>query len=78
MSFILDPDFTMENSLSYVIVCGFFATTVHQRIIFVFLVRTKLVYNSVNVLDFSLQYSWRDLKRKNGYLNYVEWRVSRY
>ena len=33
----------MEKSLSYVIFCWFFATTAPQRIIFMFLVPTKLV-----------------------------------
>ena len=34
-------DLTMENTLSHVIFCWFFATTTHQRIIFMFLVKTS-------------------------------------
>ena len=33
----------MENSLSYVIFSWFLASTTHQQIIFMFLVKTKLV-----------------------------------
>ena len=57
------PDFTMENSQSYVFFCWFFATTAHQRIIFMVLVKTILVQNSVKVSDFSLQYSCRKSKK---------------
>ena len=52
----------MENSLSYVIFCWSFATAAHQRIIFMVLVKTKLVKNSVKVSEFSLQYSRRKSK----------------
>ena len=38
------PDFTMENSLSYVIFCWFFVTTSHQRIIFMFLDKISLKF----------------------------------
>ena len=69
------PDFTMENSLSYVIFCWFFATTAYQRIIFIFLVRTKLVKNSVKVSYFSSQFPGKNCKKKICYFNYVKRRV---
>ena len=37
----MPPDFAMENSLSYVIFCRFFATSAHQRIIFMVPVKTN-------------------------------------
>ena len=40
-----------------------------------FLVKTKLVLNSVEISDFSSQYSWRKFKKKIHYLNYVRYGV---
>ena len=53
----------MENSLSYVIFCSFCATTAHQQMIDMFLVKTQLGQNSVRVSDFSSQYSWINFKK---------------
>ena len=48
----------------------FFKTTVHQRIIFMFLVKTRLYKNSVKISDSSSQYLWRKSEKKIRYLNY--------
>ena len=55
----------MENSLSYVIFCWFFATTAHQQIIFMFLVKTKLVSNSAKVYDFPHNIHGENKKKNN-------------
>ena len=61
----------MENSLSYVNFRWFFATTVPQWIIFMFLVKTKLVENSIcESFRFSLAVFMEKIK-KIRYLNYV-------
>ena len=53
------PDFIMGK----LPIVWFFATTEHQRISFMVLVKTKLVQNSVKVSEFSLHYSWRKSKK---------------
>ena len=57
----------MENSLSYVIFCWFFATTAHQQMT---LVKTKISLKIVS--DFSAQYIFIEkIQKKKCYLNYV-------
>ena len=57
--FYVTFEFRTSLGTSVFAFCWFFATTAHQRIIFMFLVKTKLVKNFVKVSDFSSQYSWR-------------------
>ena len=61
----------MENPLWFNILCWFFVTTVHQYIIFMFLITTKQVQNSVKVSAFNSRYLWEKFPQI-GLTSYVD------
>ena len=61
----------MENPLWFGILCWFFVTTVHQYIIFMSLISTKQVQNSVKVSAFNSRYLWQKFP-KIGLTSYVD------
>ena len=65
----MTPTFYHGKVLAYVLFCCFFATAAHQRLILMFLVRTKFAKNSVKVSNFPRSIH-EEIKKRNGYLNY--------
>ena len=61
----------MENPLWFSILCWFFVTIVHQYIIFMSLISTKQVQNSVKVSAFNSRYLWQKFP-KIGLTSYVD------
>ena len=61
----------MEDPLWFGILCWFFVTTVHQYIIFMSLISTKQVQNSVKVSAFNSRYLWEKFP-KIGLTSYVD------
>ena len=71
------PHFTMENSLSYIIFYWFFATHVHQHIIYIFPVKKKIGLKFCESFRFFLVVFMEKLNEMC-YLNYVRRRIVLY